>query len=160
MKANDIYLYCINNSDLETSSELKGLDNNKEEIYDRFYKNLEFGTGGMRGLLGAGCNRINRYTIAKATKGYAECIKSCGENACKKGIAIAYDNRRQSKLLAEVTAGVLAYEGIKVFLFKSLRTTPELSFAVRYLNCFGGVCRVAGFEIELCENTEILYSCI
>lgn len=139
MKIQKKYLYWISNTDLKTSSELKDLYDNKEEIYDRFYKNLEFGTGGMRGLLGAGTNRINRYTIAKATKGYAEYIKSYGENACKKGIAIAYDNRRQSKLLAEVTAGVLIYEGIKVFLFENLRTTPELSFAVRYLNCFGGV---------------------
>lgn len=139
MEIQEKYLYWINNSDLETVKILKSIRKNKAEIYDRFYKNLEFGTGGMRGLLGAGCNRINRYTIAKATKGYAEYIKSFGENACKKGIAIAYDNRRQSRLLAEVTAGVLAYEGIMVYLFESLRTTPELSFAVRYLNCFGGV---------------------
>lgn len=133
------YLHWISHADNQTISELNGIRNDTEEIYDRFYKNLEFGTGGMRGLLGAGSNRINRYTIAKATKGYAEYIKSCGEIACKKGIAIAYDNRRQSRTLAEVTAGVLAYEGISVFLFENLRTTPELSFAVRFLNCFGGV---------------------
>lgn len=139
MNIQEKYLYWISNSDSETAKILKSIEKNKSEIYDLFYKNLEFGTGGMRGLLGAGCNRINRYTIAKATKGYAEYIKQSGENACERGIAIAYDNRRQSKLLAEVTAGVLAYEGIKVFLFESLRTTPELSFAVRYLNCFGGV---------------------
>lgn len=139
MEIQEKYLCWISNSDSETAKILKSIEKNKSEIYDRFYKNLEFGTGGMRGLLGVGCNRINNYTIAKATKGYAEYIKSCGENACKKGIAIAYDNRRQSKSLAEVTAGVLAYEGIKVYLFESLRTTPELSFAVRYLNCFGGV---------------------
>jgi phosphoglucomutase len=139
MKIQEKFEHWINNSDLETTEILNGIKDNEAKIYDRFYKNLEFGTGGMRGLLGVGCNRINRYTIAKATKGYAEYIKSCGENACKRGIAIAYDNRRQSKLLADVTAGVLAYEGIKVYLFESLRTTPELSFAVRFLNCFGGV---------------------
>lgn len=136
---NDKYIYWLNNSDEETVRELKEIENEKDKIYDRFYKNLEFGTGGMRGILGAGCNRINRYTIAKATKGFADYIKECGKEACKKGIAIAYDNRRQSRFLSEVTAGVLAYEGIKVYLFEDLRTTPELSFAVRNLGCFGGV---------------------
>ena len=133
------YQYWLNNSDEQTVSELKDIENNKDEIYDRFYKNLEFGTGGMRGVLGAGSNRINRYTIAKATKGFAEYIKESGADACKKGVAIAYDNRRQSRFLSEVTAGVLANEGIKVYLFEDLRTTPELSFAVRHLGCFGGV---------------------
>lgn len=139
MTFNDKYLKWLECADEQTVQELKNIENNQDEIYDRFYKNLEFGTGGMRGLLGAGINRINRYTIAKATKGYAEYIKLNGEGATQKGIVIAYDNRRQSRLLAEVTAGVLAFEGIKVYLFENLRTTPELSFAVRKLNAFGGV---------------------
>lgn len=132
------YNYWISNSDEETAAELKAITN-KDEIYDRFYKELEFGTGGMRGLIGAGCNRINKYTIAKATKGFAEYIKANGEAACRKGIAIAHDNRRCSRLFAEVTAGVLAREGIKAYLFEDLRTTPELSFAVRQIGAFGGV---------------------
>lgn len=111
----------------------------EEEKKDSFYKCIEFGTGGMRGLLGPGTNRINKYTIAKATKGFAEYIKANGENACKKGVVIAHDNRRQSRELSIITAGVLAYEGIKVYLFEDLRTTPELSFAVRHIGCFGGL---------------------
>lgn len=139
MTAQEKYLYWMKNSDDETKNELESIKNCQDEIYDRFYKNLEFGTGGMRGLLGAGSNRINRYTIAKATKGFAEYIKSQGESACKKGIAIAYDNRRKSEELAKVTAGVLAANGIKSYLFPQLHTTPQLSFTVRYLGCFGGV---------------------
>lgn len=133
------YNYWITNSDDVTSAELKSIKDDKDEIYDRFYKELEFGTGGMRGVIGAGPNRINKYTIAKATKGFAEYIKSNGEEACKKGIAIAHDNRRCSRQFAEVTAGVLASSGIKAYLFEDLRTTPELSFAVRRLKAFGGV---------------------
>ena len=85
MTVNEKYLYWINNADNETVAELKALENDKDEVYDRFYRELEFGTGGMRGVIGAGSNRINKYTIAKATKGFAEYIKSCGEEACKKG---------------------------------------------------------------------------
>ena len=97
MTFNDKYLKWLECADEQTVQELKNTENNQDEIYDRFYKNLEFGTGGMRGLLGAGINRINRYTIAKATKGYAEYIKLNGEGATQKGIVIAYDNRRQSR---------------------------------------------------------------
>ena len=124
-------------ADENTVALLKSMSDS--EKYDSFYKSIEFGTGGMRGLLGAGTNRINRYTVAKATKGFAEYIKSSGKDAVCKGIVIAHDNRRQSRELAEITAGVLAFEGIKVYLFEDLRTTPELSFSVRHLGCFGGV---------------------
>ncbi len=122
-------------ADSQTVAELQGL--NESERYDRFYKNIEFGTGGMRGLIGAGTNRINRYTVAKVTAGYAAYIKECG--ASHRGIVVAYDNRRCSRLFAEVTVGVLAAQGIKSYLFEDLRTTPELSFAVRELGAFGGV---------------------
>lgn len=122
-------------SDSETAKELKGL--NSDELYDRFYKEVEFGTGGMRGIIGAGTNRINRYTVAKASLGYARFVKS--KNGEKRGIAIAYDNRRCSRYFAEVTAGVLASEGIKSYLFEDIRTMPELSFSVRELNAFGGI---------------------
>ncbi len=133
------YAFWLNNADEPTVSELKGFANNKDEIFDRFYKELEFGTGGMRGVIGAGYNRINRYTIARATQGFAQYIKAQGEEACKKGIVIAHDNRRLSRELAETTAGVLAANGIQSYLFPDLRTTPELSFGVRYLGSFGGV---------------------
>ena len=127
----------LSNADEETVVMLNNLTENEKK--DSFYKNIEFGTGGMRGLLGVGTNRINKYTIAKATKGFAEYIKSNGKTACENGVVIAHDNRRQSRELSEITAGVLAYEGIKVYLFEDLRTTPELSFAVRHLGAFGGV---------------------
>ena len=125
----------INCSDPETSAELKALS--AEELNDRFYKEIEFGTGGMRGVIGAGTNRINKYTVAKATQGYAQYVKGMGGE--KDGIVIAHDNRHYSRYFAEVSAGVLAANGIKSYLFESLRTTPELSFSVRELNAFGGI---------------------
>lgn len=125
----------IENSDSETARELLAL--NESELYDRFYKEIEFGTGGMRGVIGAGTNRINRYTVAKATQGYASYIKRRGGS--ERGIVIAYDNRRFSSEFARVSAGVLAANGIKSYLFEGIRTTPELSFSVRELNAFGGI---------------------
>ena len=125
----------INNSDPETSDELKSLT--ADELYDRFYKEIEFGTGGMRGVIGAGTNRINRYTVSKATQGYAAYVKDNGGEDM--GVVIAHDNRRFSRYFAQITAGVLAANGIKSYLFESLRTTPELSFSVRELNAFGGI---------------------
>lgn len=139
MEISERYKFWLDCADEDTVKELNSIKDNQDEIYDRFYKELEFGTGGMRGVIGAGSNRINKYTIAKATQGFCEYIKNFGPDACKQGVAIAHDNRRCSRLFAEVTAGVLAANGIKAFLFEDLRTTPELSFAVRYLNCFGGV---------------------
>ena len=135
----DKYNHWINNSDAATAEELKALSGNEAEIKDRFYKDLEFGTAGLRGVIGAGSNRMNIYTVAKASKGYADYICSKGEKAKEDGIVIAHDNRRMSREFAEITAGVLAANGIKAYLFESLRTTPELSFSVRYLGCFGGV---------------------
>ncbi len=120
-------------------SELKNMENNEQEIKERFYCDLEFGTGGLRGLIGAGTNRINKYMIRKTTQGYAEYIKKAGKAACERGVVIAHDNRRFSVEFSEETAGVLAANGIKAYLFDSLRPTPELSFAVRELNAFGGV---------------------
>ena len=110
-----------------------------EEKNDAFYTLIEFGTAGMRGLLGPGTNRINIHTIRKATQGYANWIKQNGAEACARGIAIGYDNRHMSKELAFDCANLMAKNGIKSYVFDSLRPTPELSFAVRYLNCFGGI---------------------
>ena len=124
---------------METKKELLSISNNDLEIKERFYKDAEFGTGGLRGVLGAGTNRINRYVVRRTTQGYAEFIKKAGEDACRRGVVIAHDNRRKSIEFSKETAGVLAANGIKAYLFDALRPTPELSFAVRYLGAFGGV---------------------
>ena len=124
--------------DPELKRELAELTDDRE-IEDRFYRSMEFGTGGMRGIIGAGTNRINIYTVRKATQGFAEYILQNGAEAATRGVAIAYDNRRKSAELALNTAGVLAANGIRAYLFESLRPIPELSFAVRKLHCFGGV---------------------
>lgn len=105
---------------------------------DAFYRNLEFGTGGLRGIMGVGTNRINRYTIGMATQGFANYLKSCFQQQEIK-VAIAHDSRNNSRLFAEITANVMAANGIRVFLFEQLRPTPELSFAIRHLGCQGGV---------------------
>ena len=110
---------------------------NPDELADAFYKNLEFGTGGLRGIMGIGTNRINKYTIGMATQGYANYLKMCFGADVK--VAIAHDCRNNSRFFAETTANVFAANGIKVFLFEALRPTPELSFAIRNLKCQGGV---------------------
>jgi phosphoglucomutase len=110
-----------------------------EQAKERFSSNLEFGTGGMRGVLGAGTARMNIYTVRKATKGFADYIKAAGPAAMAQGVAIAHDNRRMSREFTLDAAGVLAANGIKAYVFDSLRPTPELSFAVRTLGCFGGI---------------------
>lgn len=125
--------------DEETRRELMSMSGNDGEIKERFFCDLAFGTAGLRGVLGAGTNRMNIYVVRKTTQGYAEYIKKAGEDACRRGIVIAHDNRRFSVEFAKETAGVLAANGIKAYLFDSLRPTPELSFAVRELGTFGGV---------------------
>ena len=120
-----------------TKSELKSLDGNEDEIFDRFYRELEFGTGGLRGVIGAGTNRMNFYTVGKATQGLANFINKQGSAA--KGVAIAFDSRRMSLEFADTAACVLAANGIKAYIFDSLRPTPELSFALRTLGCTAGI---------------------
>ena len=116
------------------------LENMDEKIKeDAFYTNLEFGTAGMRGLIGAGTNRINIYVVRQATEGLARLIESKGGNEKERGVAIAYDSRHFSPEFAFESAAVLAKHGIKSYVFESLRPTPELSFAVRHLNCFAGI---------------------
>jgi phosphoglucomutase len=123
--------------DEETRAELKGIAGDEKEIEDRFYRDLEFGTAGLRGVIGAGTNRMNVYTVRKATQGLANYIlKVHGEN---KGVAIAYDSRHMSPEFAEVAALCLAANGIKAYVFESLRPTPELSYAVRCLKCIAGI---------------------
>ncbi|MDI9498072.1 MAG: phospho-sugar mutase [Bacillota bacterium] len=125
--------------DARTRAELAAIAADPLEIEDRFYKHLEFGTGGLRGILGAGTNRMNRYTVARATTGFARYIVSEGEEAMRRGVAISYDCRIGSPEFAEIAALVFASHGIHVYLFDELRPTPMLSFAVRRYNCFGGV---------------------
>ncbi len=125
------------NIDPLLKKELLSMDEKQKN--DAFYTNIEFGTAGMRGLLGAGTNRINVHTIRKANVGFAKYICSMGEEAKKKGIAIGYDNRHMSKEFADDSARVLATFGITSYVFESLRPTPELSFAVRHLGCAGGI---------------------
>ncbi|MCI5620405.1 MAG: phospho-sugar mutase [Lachnospiraceae bacterium] len=123
--------------DAETKAELQAIAGNEKEIEDRFYKDLEFGTAGLRGVIGAGTNRMNIYTVRKATQGLANYILSVkGES---KGVAIAYDSRRMSPEFADVAALCLAANGIKAYVFESLRPTPELSYAVRKLGCIAGI---------------------
>ena len=120
-----------------TKSELKSLEGNEDENFDRFYRELEFGTGGLRGVIGAGTNRMNFYTVGKATQGLANFINKQG--AAAKGVAIAFDSRRMSPEFADTAACVLAANGIKAYIFDSLRPTPELSFALRTLGCTAGI---------------------
>jgi phosphoglucomutase len=127
------------NYDQETKNEIIRLQKeNPNELTDSFYRNLEFGTGGLRGIMGVGTNRMNKYTVGMATQGYANYLKQSYPNLQVK-VAIAHDSRNNSRFFAETTAKVLAANGVKVYLFQSLRPTPELSFTIRYLGCQGGV---------------------
>lgn len=123
--------------DADTKRELEGIAGQEEEIKDRFYKDLEFGTGGLRGVIGAGTNRMNLYTVRKATQGLATYIKK--QHGEDKGVAIAYDSRHMSPEFSEAAALCLAANGIKAYRFDTLRPTPELSFALRELGCIAGI---------------------
>ena len=126
------------NFDAATKDEIKKLQKeNPSELADAFYRNLEFGTGGLRGLMGVGTNRMNKYTVGMATQGYANYLKQCFPSGVS--VAIAHDSRNNSRFFAETTANVFAANGIKVYLFEGLRPTPELSYAIRTLKCQGGV---------------------
>lgn len=126
------------NYDPETKAAVLDLQkNHPDELNDAFYQTLEFGTGGLRGIMGVGTNRINQYTVGMATQGYANYLKAQVKGEVR--VAIAHDCRNNSRKFAEITANVMGANGIKVFLFESLRPTPELSFAIRQLRCHGGV---------------------
>ncbi len=131
------------NFDEETKSTVKKLQKeNPAELADAFYRNLEFGTGGLRGIMGIGTNRINKYTVGIATQGYANYLKQTYPGGIVR-VAIAHDSRNNSRQFAEIVANVMGANGIKVFLFEDLRPTPELSFAIRQLGCQGGVVMTA-----------------
>ena len=134
-----VNIWLNGNYDQATKDTIKDLqDNNPDELADAFYRNLEFGTGGLRGLMGVGTNRVNKYTIGMATQGFANYLKKTYPGVEIK-LAIAHDSRNNSRFLAETTAHVFASNGIQVFLFEALRPTPELSFAIRHLGCKAGV---------------------
>lgn len=142
MSYKERYLEWANNPyfDEETKQELLNIKDNNKEVEDRFYKNLEFGTAGLRGTIAAGTNRINKYTVRRATYGLANyIIKNTTEEEKNRGVVIAHDNRHMSREFCIETASTLAACGIKAYIFNSLRTTPELSFAIRNLNAISGV---------------------
>ena len=136
---NNAKTWLTNFFDADTRKEVQKLiDLNSEELNESFYKNLEFGTGGMRGTMGVGTNRINKYTLGKNTQGLSNYLKKSFPNEELK-VVIAYDCRHNSDTLAKVVANVFSANGIKVYLFSELRTTPELSFSVRHLGCQCGI---------------------
>src|SRR5512143_3012518 len=125
--------------DPETRKKVKELmEGNENELIECFYRDLEFGTGGLRGIMGVGTNRMNKYTVGMATQGFANYLNQTYPGGPVR-VAIAHDCRNNSRFFAETTANVFAANGIKVFLFEALRPTPELSFAIRHLGCQGGV---------------------
>ena len=137
--AQKVDLWLNGNYDEATKSEIRRLQKEQPaELADAFYKNLEFGTGGLRGVMGVGTNRINQYTVGMATQGFANYLIKMFPNEQLR-IAVAHDSRNNSRLFAEITANVMAANGIQVFLFEALRPTPELSFTIRQKSCHGGV---------------------
>lgn len=159
----EAYQEWLNNPyfDEETKQELREIKENEKEIKERFYADLEFGTGGLRGIIGAGTNRMNRYTVRKATQGLANFILK--EGTQEKGVAIAHDSRRMSVEFAEEAALCLCANGIKAYVFDSLRPTPELSFAVRKLGCTAGIVVTAshnppeynGYKVYWADGAQI-----
>ena len=134
-----VTIWLNGNYDQATKDEITRLQqDNPNELIESFYRNLEFGTGGLRGIMGVGTNRMNKYTVGMATQGFANYLKRSFPGT-EIRVAIAHDSRNNSRFFAETTANVFAANGIKVFLFQSLRPTPELSFAIRHLHCQGGV---------------------
>ncbi len=115
------------------------MENNESELIECFYRDLEFGTGGLRGIMGVGTNRMNIYTVAMATQGLCNYLKKEFSHVPQIKVAIAHDSRNNSRLFAETTANIFSANGLKVFLFKDLRPTPELSFAIRHFKCQSGI---------------------
>ena len=144
--------------DTETQKEIQQLiDTNSPDLTDRFYKNMEFGTGGMRGIMGAGINRINKYTLGKATQGLSNYLHQTHPNKELK-VAIAYDCRHNSKTFAKLVANVFSANNIKVYLFEDMRPTPELSFAVNHLNCDAGIVLTASHNPPEYNGYKVYWS--
>ena len=137
--------------------ELAGIAGNEAEITDRFYQEIVFGTAGLRGICGAGTNRMNEKTVGRATQGIANYIKKSGEDPAK-GVVFAYDCRYNSKEFSELAAEILAANGIKVYLFPSLRPTPELSFAIRKLGALSGINMTASHNPKEYNGYKVYWS--
>ena len=144
--------------DKETKEELSSLKGKDQEIEDRFYKDLEFGTGGLRGIIGAGSNRMNRYTVARATQGLANYIKKAGDKAMADGVVIAYDSRRKSPDFALDAAQVLCANGIRTYLYTELQPTPVLSFSVRELGTTAGIVITASHNAPAYNGYKVYWS--
>ncbi|MSS10787.1 phospho-sugar mutase [Clostridium sp. WB02_MRS01] len=146
--------------DEDLITELNNIKESETEIFDRFYRNLEFGTGGLRGVIGVGTNRMNIYTVAKATQGYSNYLK---KQTASPSVAIAYDSRIKSDVFAKVAAEVFAANGVRVYIYPELMPTPSLSFAVRHLKCSGGIVITAshnpskynGYKVYGCDGCQI-----
>ncbi|NMB09787.1 MAG: phospho-sugar mutase, partial [Tissierellia bacterium] len=166
MEYQELYESWLNDDffDKETREELLSIKGDYDEVRDRFYKNLEFGTAGLRGKIGAGTNRMNKYTVALASQGLASTIKSAGQEAMKKGVIISYDVRYFSKEFAEIAAGVLAANKIKVYLSDDIRPTPVLAYGIRYYNTQSGIMVTAshnpkeynGYKVYWNEGSQIV----
>lgn len=151
-------LWLSDSYDVETRNAVQDLiDNNPTELDDSFYKNLEFGTGGMRGIMGVGTNRLNKYTLGAATQGLANYINKTYPNK-EKSVAIAFDVRHNSDVFAKLVADVLTANGIKVYLFESFRPTPELSFAVRHLSCDAGIVLTASHNPPMYNGYKVYWN--
>ncbi len=151
-------LWLTDTFDDETKNEIQLLiDNNQDQLADRFYKDMEFGTGGMRGIMGAGTNRINKYTLGKATQGLSNYLIETLPNKQLK-VVIAFDCRHNSQKFAKIVADVFSANGIKVFLFEALRPTPELSFAVRHLDCDAGIVLTASHNPPEYNGYKVYWS--
>ena len=164
MEARDRYLQWLEDTSIDegTKAELRGIAGDEKEITERFYKELEFGTGGLRGIIGTGSNRLNEYTVGKATQGLANYIK--GQGTQKQGVAIAFDSRNMSPEFAEIAGLVLAANGIPAFVYPSLRPTPMLSYAVRHLGCTAGIVITAshnppeynGYKVYWADGAQVV----
>ena len=162
MEYMDRYKEWLEKADEDTIKELDSIKGNENEIEDRFYKNLEFGTAGLRGIMGAGTNRMNIYVLMQTTRALAEVILDAGGK--EKGVAIAHDCRINSRMYAETCAAIFYSKGIKTYIFEDLRPTPELSFAIRKLGTISGVNVTAshnpqaynGYKVYWEEGSQIL----
>ena len=158
MNAREVYTLWMNRLGGEDPlrAELKAIEDNEEEIKDRFYKEIVFGTAGLRGKCGAGTNRMNTFTVGRATQGLANYILKSGDP--RKGVAIAYDCRYYSREFSELAAEILAGNGIKAYLFTGMRPTPELSFAVRSLGCISGINMTASHNPKEYNGYKVYWS--
>ncbi|MBR2460541.1 MAG: hypothetical protein IKB34_04875 [Clostridia bacterium] len=157
MNANELYLEWKKHDlcDIDLIHELESIEGNEAEIFDRFRCELAFGTGGLRGVLGVGTNRMNVYTVGKATQGLANCLKASNEGVKPLSVVIARDSRNKGDDFVRRAASVLAANGIKVYVFSEIMPTPALSFAVRYFGCDAGICVTASHNPAIYNGYKV-----